>query len=145
MSPATTSLLVLFAGMIALAGCIPATIAYNKGHSFLYWWLCGVLLLPVAFVWSITMPAAPDWLPPGRVACPNCAEAIRKKAQVCPFCRLDTRMRWAQPFDTRAPGALGNQDPSIETTVNASVPTPMPAAPWDCPPDSDGSERSYGD
>ena len=47
-----TFLLILFALLVSLA---PAFIAYGKGRNFLFWWLYGVVLGPIAMIYAIML------------------------------------------------------------------------------------------
>jgi hypothetical protein len=72
----------LMSGLIitlaVILGLIPAEIARRKGHSFLGYWIFGVLL------WIIALPAALILKP--TYQCPHCMEAINPAASRCPHC-----------------------------------------------------------
>ncbi len=83
----TGSALVLLLGVL---GLIPAYVARRKGRDFFLWWVFGVLLLPLAVALSLIAPAraaSEAALPPGRRACPACAEVIDERAPVCKYCK----------------------------------------------------------
>lgn len=75
----------------ATIGLLPAYIAYNKGRSFMAWWLYGAALFIVALPHSIVMKPDASVLDARRLTegmkkCPRCAELIRVDAVVCRFC-----------------------------------------------------------
>ena len=75
----------------AVIGLIPAAIAKNKGHSFIFWWIFGTFIFIVALPVAILMK--PDTaaieqskLREGMKKCPFCAELIKLEANVCKHC-----------------------------------------------------------
>lgn len=78
----------------ALLGFIPATIAANKGHSFLLWWIYGAALFIIAFPHSLFVSGDAGamealQLANGMRKCPSCAELVKNEAVVCRFCQRD--------------------------------------------------------
>ena len=80
----------------ALLGLIPAAIAHRKGHSFLFHWLFGAVLFPVALLSAIVVHTDRDLLDRraerkaaarGEIRCPACREFVRADATICPHCR----------------------------------------------------------
>lgn len=68
--------------LLAVLALIPAYIGHRKGNSFAVYWVAGVLIFPVALVWSIFEKDK-------RRRCPHCDEAVSEKASVCPHCQRD--------------------------------------------------------
>ena len=75
---------------------VVAIVAGSKGRNGFGWFIYGFLIWPVALVHAICISttleharykAAAD----GLVACPHCAEMIRREAKVCRFCNRDVR------------------------------------------------------
>lgn len=73
----STELTILLFSSVVL-GLIPATIAGNKGRSFIKWWIYGTLLWVISLVHSICLQ--------GNTKCPECDEWISKKAKICKHC-----------------------------------------------------------
>lgn len=73
--------------LAAALGLIPATIAANKGRSFIGWWIYGILLFIIALIHSILIKAAD--IPVGARQCPWCAEPIKNEAIICKHCGRD--------------------------------------------------------
>jgi hypothetical protein len=70
-----------------IIGLIPAVIAYNKGKSFLVWWLFGAALFIVALPMSIlAKPEDSKVKSRSRRKCPYCAELVKIEAAVCRYC-----------------------------------------------------------
>jgi hypothetical protein len=79
--------------LAALIGLIPATIAYNKGHSFFGWWIFGAAIFIVALPMALIVKSDKNTLEKRAISendlrkCPHCAELIRREATVCHYCR----------------------------------------------------------
>jgi hypothetical protein len=80
----------VFASLILL-GLIPASIARQKGHAILPWWIYGSVLFVVALPHAILLRATPEANMPedqSRKQCPYCAEWMPWEDDTCPACRL---------------------------------------------------------
>ena len=82
-------------GFVCLAivlGLIPGAIAQSKGHSFVAYWLFGIVFLvaalPAALLLSKDAKALDDLaVNSGDFRkCSQCAELIRRDAKICRFC-----------------------------------------------------------
>lgn len=81
--------------LAALLGIIPGTIARNKGHSFIAWWVYGVLLFIAALPHSLLIKTDPEGLEYQNAKkrlkkCFFCGEWIQSDARICRFCGKDT-------------------------------------------------------
>ncbi len=64
-------------------GAIAASIAVDRGRSFVAWFLAGVLIGPFGLA-VLALPRKPKR---GRYSeCPACLEIVRDEAMVCRFC-----------------------------------------------------------
>lgn len=104
--------LLLWLGILAVIGLIPAAIASSKGRDFVTWWLYGMALWIVALIHSLVLQptgAALDnkAIAAGNLKCPHCAEWIKREAKVCRFCSRDVEnvpapaaapVVWPYPF-----------------------------------------------
>lgn len=95
----TTTIIVL----AVFLGLIPAVIAQRKGHSFITWWIAGVLLLIVALPLALF---AKDKRP----RCPECREVVQKEATRCPHCQSEIAGR-VVVYQTPSPGPGPNYQP----------------------------------
>jgi len=67
-----------------IGGIIVAMIASSKGYSGFGWFLYGCLILPIALVHALLLGNIDQ---ENRIACPHCAEKIKREAKICPHCR----------------------------------------------------------
>lgn len=74
-----------------LLGLIPATVAANKGHNFIVWWVYGAVMFVGALPHAVLTPRDVEALDlrmarEGYGRCPACAEMVRKRAHRCRYC-----------------------------------------------------------
>jgi len=80
-----------------IIACLPGYIAHTKGHSFLKWWIYGVLLFVVALPGSLLLQKRQRVLDEREMSngdykkCAGCAELIRSEAEFCRFCGSNQR------------------------------------------------------
>ena len=65
-----------FVVLALLIGLVPATIAHNKGHNFVSWWIFGALLFIIALPMAITLKPGGDKRP----RCTSCGALSRGEA-----------------------------------------------------------------
>ena len=75
----------------AMLACIPALIAKNKGRDFVFWYLYGFLIFPVALINSLAISPSIEGLEQqaldnGKRKCPFCAEMVKFEAKICKHC-----------------------------------------------------------
>lgn len=80
----------VFASLILL-GLIPASIARQKGHAVVPWWIYGSLLFVIALPHAVLLRGVTEKGESpqrGKKQCPYCTEWLSEEDNVCPFCRL---------------------------------------------------------
>jgi hypothetical protein len=104
-------------------GILCAVIAPSRGRSAVNWLLLGVLFSVFALVALLALPGLTD-RPAGNregsgpdadtMACPRCAETIKRAASMCRFCQLDLSSATpaaVTPEEAPAKATLGPDDP----------------------------------
>lgn len=97
---------------------LTAVAAQRKGRSGYGFFFYGLLIWPVALVHALLAPplARPSLRADeaSRVECPHCAEFIKPKAKVCPFCRREVTPAWLDERERTSapPSDVGSMSPS---------------------------------
>jgi len=87
-------------------GAVPGIIAHYKGKTFLFWWIYGFWLFPIALVHVLLMGGNYKQMDDRKLRgggfrkCPKCAELVRSDAEVCRFC--------SHSFGIMRPGGQAN-------------------------------------
>lgn len=78
--------------ILILIGLIPATIAHNKGKSFVGWWILGTLAFIIALPAALLLKKSQDVLKPDHIEqgktrkCPYCSKTIEEETRICKYC-----------------------------------------------------------
>ena len=112
--------------LAVLLGLIPATIARNKGYSFLAFWIFGALLFIVAL--PVALLIRPDnqalrtrAVDEGMKKCPFCAEMIRAEALVCRYCGREVQVGMPAVNDAALERRIVEQKREIGPEVYSSA------------------------
>jgi len=73
-----------------ICGFFAGYVAYEKGRWGFWWFVMGLLFGPIALLAVVGLPDISSSMfqpsPKTHVTCPDCAEFVRNKAKVCPYC-----------------------------------------------------------
>lgn len=132
--------------LIWLASAVlAATAATGKNRSAVWWFVVGFIFGPVGFIGSLVVSKLPERvnapdpalahnlpisdafvdhapvLPADSMACPRCAETIKRAAKVCRFCQLELPAAVAM---AAAPSIAAKVDAPVQAVAAATTVTP---------------------